>query len=71
LWIATTQIYTRVAIHKLKAIHDATHPGARLKRPAPREDAPSLAAGPSQPAAADRRAELLSALAAEAPDEEE
>ncbi len=30
--LATTQIYTRVAIHKLKAIHDATHPGARLQR---------------------------------------
>jgi len=60
--LATTQIYTRVAIHKLKAIHDATHPGAKLKRPAPREDVPSLAAGPS--------AELLAALAAEPDDEE-
>jgi integrase/recombinase XerD len=30
--LATTQIYTQVAIQKLKEIHSATHPGARLKR---------------------------------------
>jgi integrase/recombinase XerD len=29
--LQTTQVYTRVAIHKLKAIHDATHPGAKLR----------------------------------------
>lgn len=28
----TTQIYTRVSIHQLKAVHEATHPGARLTR---------------------------------------
>ena len=28
--ISTTQIYTRVAIRKLKEIHELTHPGARL-----------------------------------------
>jgi integrase/recombinase XerD len=28
--LATTQIYTQVAIQKLKEIHTATHPGARL-----------------------------------------
>jgi site-specific recombinase XerD len=28
----TTQIYTHVSIQKLKAIHTATHPGARLQR---------------------------------------
>ncbi len=28
--LSTTQIYTRVGISQLKAIHDATHPGARL-----------------------------------------
>ena len=28
----TTQAYTKVAIHKLKEIHDATHPGAKLVR---------------------------------------
>jgi integrase/recombinase XerD len=29
--LQTTQIYTHVSIQKLKAIHDATHPGAKLK----------------------------------------
>ena len=55
--LETTKIYTRVAIHKLKAPHNATHPGARLKAPAPREPSP-LAAEPS-PAP---RAELVSTL---------
>lgn len=54
--LQTTQIYTRVSIQKLKAIHDATHPGAKLRRvvarPAPAVDAP-------------RPDELLSTLAAE------
>ena len=30
--ISTTQIYTRVAIRKLKEIHELTHPGAKLER---------------------------------------
>lgn len=30
--LLSTQIYTKVAIGKLKAVHDATHPGAMLKR---------------------------------------
>jgi integrase/recombinase XerD len=30
--LETTQIYTQVSIRKLKEIHDATHPGARLRR---------------------------------------
>jgi integrase/recombinase XerD len=30
--MATTQIYTRVSLHQLKAVHAACHPGARLKR---------------------------------------
>ena len=34
----TTQVYTRVSIRKLKEIHAATHPGARLERPAGRSD---------------------------------
>jgi integrase/recombinase XerD len=28
----TTQLYTQVSIHQLKAVHDATHPGAKLRR---------------------------------------
>ena len=27
----TTEIYTQVSLHKLKAVHGATHPGAPLK----------------------------------------
>jgi hypothetical protein len=46
-----------------KAIPDATHPGAKLKRPDSHVEASSLAAAPSQE-------ELLSALGAEADDEE-
>jgi integrase/recombinase XerD len=30
--LETTQIYTQVSIRQLKAIHDATHPAARLRR---------------------------------------
>jgi len=30
--ISTTQVYTRVSIHQLKAVHEATHPGAKLER---------------------------------------
>jgi integrase/recombinase XerD len=29
--LQTTQIYTHVAIHKLKEAHNASHPGAKLK----------------------------------------
>jgi integrase/recombinase XerD len=51
--LATTQIYTQVAIAKLKEIHTATHPGARLekrngeqlkKEAAPRHDVDELRA---------------------------
>jgi len=58
----TTQIYTLVSIKKLQAVHAATHPGAKLARPA--ESAPAAA----DDAAA--REALLSSLAAEAVDEE-
>jgi integrase/recombinase XerD len=30
--VETTQVYTRVTLDKLKAVHAATHPGARLRR---------------------------------------
>ena len=62
--LETTEIYTRVSIGKLKAIHAATHPSAKLERPVAdangRPDAP----------ADDGREELLSSLAAEAADED-
>jgi integrase/recombinase XerD len=57
--LSTTQIYTHVAIGKLKAIHSATHP-ARLT---PRSDA---AAAQPTPAAAHA---LLTTLAADADDD--
>ena len=60
--LQTTQIYTRVSIQKLKAIHDATHPGARLKH---------KAQAPAAPAPNHNPAELLQALAAEAAEEEQ
>jgi len=28
----TTEIYAKMSIHRLKAVHEATHPGARLRR---------------------------------------
>lgn len=31
--LESTQIYTQVSIKKLKEVHSATHPGARLKKP--------------------------------------
>ena len=34
----TTQIYTHVSIDKLKQIHTATHPGAKLQRRAADND---------------------------------
>ncbi len=37
--IGTTQAYTHVSIAKLKAVHAATHPGARLRAPAATGDA--------------------------------
>jgi integrase/recombinase XerD len=32
--LTTTQLYTRVSIRLLKAVHTATHPAATLARPA-------------------------------------
>ena len=30
--LETTQVYTKVSIERLKQVHSATHPGARLGR---------------------------------------
>ena len=45
--LTSTQIYTQVAIDKLKQIHTATHPGALLRpvRPLESDDQPSLFEG--------------------------
>jgi integrase/recombinase XerD len=39
--VKTTQVYMRVSLHQLKAVHEATHPGARLKKEAAKEEKPS------------------------------
>jgi integrase/recombinase XerD len=57
--ITSTEVYTQVAIAKLKEIHEATHPGAKLERP------------PAEHIENDQsREELLFSLAAEAAEEE-
>ena len=70
--LETTQIYTQVSIRKLKEIHAATHPGARLARREtgvggreknPEDCSPSCLSTPGS-------AELLSFLAAEAAEED-
>jgi len=38
----TTEIYARMSIHKIKAIHTATHPGANLRRHAERPEGHDL-----------------------------
>ena len=63
--LETTQIYTQVSIRKLKEIHTATHPGAKLERhassalPLDDDDTPAT------------RESILSSLAAEAAEEQE
>lgn len=43
--LETTQIYTRVSIRKLREVHAATHPGARLARTKPEADAGGSGSG--------------------------
>jgi integrase/recombinase XerD len=59
--LQTTQIYTHVSIQKLKAIHDATHPGAKLR--------PAGGRAGKLRTEADRAA-LLEALGTEAEDQD-
>jgi len=60
--IGTTEIYTHVSLDKLKAVHAATHPGARLER--------QVIGGQAQDAAQPAARALLEALAAADDDEE-
>jgi integrase/recombinase XerD len=57
--LETTQLYTRVTVDKLKAVHSATHPAARLLRSAATADQPPVSSE-----------ELLDALADEMTEEE-
>jgi integrase/recombinase XerD len=66
--LSTTQIYTQVSIRKLKEIHTATHPGAKLERST--TSATSLDDDEADTPPASRET-LLSSLAAEAAEEEE
>ena len=69
--LSTTQIYTRVSIRRLKAVHALTHPSAKIERPI-------LAAPSSEECAVadakvknDAVAELLTTLGVEADEETE
>ena len=57
--LETTQLYTRVSIRALQAVHNATHPGARLQARPPSETASPVADHGD-------RATLFSLLAADA-----
>jgi integrase/recombinase XerD len=59
--LESTQVYTQVSIRKLKEIHTATHPAARLEKSSASAEAPE---------AGEAREQLLSSLAAEAAEEE-
>jgi len=55
--LSTTEIYTRVAIRKLKEVHAFSHPGANLERPEISSDLE------------EEKEKLLSSLAAESLEE--
>jgi len=61
--LSTTQIYTRVSIRKLKAVHTLTHPGARLGQRSA-EGFPCLAAEPALNVAVTDQGDELDAEAA-------
>jgi integrase/recombinase XerD len=63
--LQSTQVYTQVSIRKLKQIHSVTHPGAALEKKRPASASAELQDE------AERKADLLTALDAEAKPEEE
>lgn len=65
--LSTTQVYTQVSIRKLKEIHTATHPAARLRHQTGGEKPEMEEQENENP----RQEELFSTLAAEAAEEEE
>jgi integrase/recombinase XerD len=66
--ISTTQIYTKVALRKLKEVHERSHPGACLRPDRGEMGEGSQETGEDEPAATEEG--LLSSLAAEAAEEE-
>lgn len=62
--LGTTQIYTHVSIRRLKEVHSATHPGARLVRPTTEGD-------PTAPSEGSETEEIHLSLAAEAAEEDD
>jgi integrase/recombinase XerD len=59
--LSTTEVYTHVAIQKLKAVHEQTHPSARLNEEDGYPVAPPAEETPSDPR---QRAALLASLRA-------
>jgi len=71
--LSTTEVYTRVSIEKLKAVHAATHPAARLTRgvgASPGDDQPAAQKELASKRGPGGRAELLEELAADGEDVE-
>jgi integrase/recombinase XerD len=62
--LSTTEIYTRVAIRKLKLVHEISHPGAKLQR----IDAEAVSVDVDEML---EKEELLSSLAAEAAEDQD
>jgi integrase/recombinase XerD len=65
--LSTTQIYTRISIRHLKAVHDTTHPGARLQTRLPLGPA---AGGSDAPKPEPTQEQLLATLEHEASEED-
>ena len=68
--LSTTQIYTRVSIRRLKAVHALTHPSAKLERPVGAVLSADERAVLDGRAANDAAAALLNTLAVEADEDE-
>jgi len=69
--LTSTEIYTQVSIRALKTIHNATHPGARLRRETGDRSRETGVKTEPDESDDDRCADLLSRLAAEDTEEDE
>jgi integrase/recombinase XerD len=71
--LSTTQLYTRVSIRRLKAVHALTHPSAKLERPevsAVASASPEERAASAAQATTEAVAELMTTLSVEADEED-